>query len=72
MKLNHLEDTKLNHLEDTKLSHLEHTKLNNIESQHTDLQQNPNLTMFGSIFNFNIMLASLDFGHHQKSQKQQL
>ena len=38
-------------------------------SQHRDLKSKMNLTMFGSIFNFNMISAILDFGHYQKSQK---
>ena len=36
--------------------------------QHRDLQQKPNLTQFGSIFNFNVMSAILDSSHYHKSQ----
>ena len=34
-----------------------------------DLKWKPNTTKFGSIFNFNMLLAILDGSHYQKSQK---
>ena len=37
--------------------------------QDRDLQQRPDATKFGSVFNLNMMSAILDDSHYQKSQK---
>ena len=38
-------------------------------SQYRNLQQKPNPTKFGSIFNFNIMSAILDGNHYENLQQ---
>ena len=41
----------------------------NLQNQHRDLEQKLNPTKFGSIFNFNMMLTTLDGSHYHKPKK---